>query len=203
MRLPWRAVPPKDQAADKAQLQDRLARLAKPPVPDTASATPAVTAQPLAPISPARAKLQELTGGAAAARAGAPIEPEHAEIKPAVQAAAPIVAPSQDAAAVAPAIQAAAPPLRNDESDRRRRRRFGFLLFVGALILIFFVVRAIPADWEIGPFRIDASGSAADSAASIYFSDDPHAPFWLLVPTFNLPPRFFAVRPNSSARPIA
>src|SRR5216683_1000042 len=210
--LPWRAVPPQDQAADKAQLQDRLAKLAKPPVPDAGSATPGVTAQPLAPISPARAKLQELTGGATAARADAPIEPEHTEINPAVEAAAAIPSATQVAApvpatAMAKPVVAAAPvskmPRPSRESDRRRRRGFGFLVFSGALILVFFVVRAIPADWEIGPFRIDATGTAADSAASLYFSDDPHAPFWLLVPTFNLPPRFFAVRPNSSGRPIA
>src|SRR5205823_10125736 len=88
------------------------------------------------------------------------------------------------------------------ERNRRRRRKAGFLLFFAGLIAVFFMVRAIPADWEIGPFRIDASGSAADPEASLYFADDPHAPFWLLVPTFNLPPRFFAARPNSSARPI-
>src|SRR5437764_288980 len=86
--------------------------------------------------------------------------------------------------------------------ERRRRRKFGFLLFFGGLIALFFLVRTIPADWEVGPFRIDASGSAADPAASLYYSDDPHAPFWLLVPTFNLPPRFFAARPNSTARPL-
>src|SRR6202011_6043801 len=53
-----------------------------------------------------------------------------------------------------------------------------------------------------GPFRIDTSGNAADQA-SLYFADDPRAPFWLLVPTFNLPPRFFATPPNSSPRPVA
>src|ERR1700704_1796853 len=96
------------------------------------------------------------------------------------------------------------PGLRPATQDRkRRRRRGGFLLFFGAFIALFFAVRAIPADWEIGPFKIDANGSAANPEASLYFADDPHAPFWLLVPTFNLPPRFFAARPNSSARPLA
>jgi len=79
----------------------------------------------------------------------------------------------------------------------------GFLLFFAGFVALFFVVRAIPADWEIGPFKIDASGSAADPAASLYFADDPHAPFWLLVPTFNLPPRFFAARPHTTNRPVA
>src|SRR5438445_277190 len=87
--------------------------------------------------------------------------------------------------------------------EHRQRRRLGFPLFFGALILLFLLVRAIPADWEIGPFRIDVSGTAADPQASLYFADDPQAPFWLLVPTFNLPARFFAARPNSSPRPVA
>ena len=89
------------------------------------------------------------------------------------------------------------------DEDRRRRRRFGFLLFFFGLILVFFLVRTIPSDWEIGPFKIDASGSAADPEASLYFADDPHAPFWLLVPTFNLPPRFFAARPSASRPAVA
>ena len=42
--------------------------------------------------------------------------------------------------------------------EKRRRRRGGFLLFFAALVALFFLVRAIPADWEIGPFKIDASG---------------------------------------------
>src|ERR671922_1709023 len=88
------------------------------------------------------------------------------------------------------------------EEERRRRRKLGFWLFFGGLVLAFLVVRAIPADWEIGPFLIDASGSAAETDASLYFADDPRAPFWLLVPTFNLPPRFFAARPNATRRPI-
>src|SRR5207237_1655293 len=89
------------------------------------------------------------------------------------------------------------------ERNRRRRRKAGLLLFFAGLIAVFFMVRAIPADWEIGPFRIDASGSAGDPEASLYFADDPHAPFWLLVPTFNLPPRFFAARPKPSSQPVA
>src|SRR2546425_98394 len=145
--LPWRAAQPQD-ASDQAKLDERLARLTKPPVQDAVPATSAATAQPVA--------------------AAAPISPT----------------PSSDA-----------------QPDRRRRRRFGFLLFFAGLIPVLFLVRAIPSDWEIGPFRIDVSGSAADTA-SLYFADDPHAPFWLLVPTFNLPPRFFAARPNSTARPI-
>ena len=196
-RLPWRAVQPQDLAADQAKLQ---------------------------------ARLDKLTGGGATPEAGAPIQPGHTETEPIAQdtvsvspaaPAEPVVSAAPTSPApVEPALTAtptslvlvqpvvippltSLPPRLRDESDRRRRRRFGFLLFFAALIFIFFVVRAIPADWEIGPFRIDASGSAADSAASIYFSDDPHAPFWLLVPTFNLPPRFFAARPNSTARPVA
>src|SRR6202521_3323137 len=93
-------------------------------------------------------------------------------------------------------------PARPKKTEERRRRRYGFWLFFAGLIAIFFLVRAIPADWEIGPFRIDTSGNAAEKA-SLYFADDPRAPFWLLVPTFNLPPRFFATRPNSSPRPVA
>jgi len=53
--------------------------------------------------------------------------------------------------------------------EKRRRRRGGFLLFFAALVALFFLVRAIPADWEIGPFKIDASGSAADPEASASF----------------------------------
>src|ERR1700674_4892386 len=93
-------------------------------------------------------------------------------------------------------------PARPKKTEERRRRRYGFWLLFAGLIAIFFLVRAIPADWEIGPFRIDTSGNAAEQA-SLYFADDPRAPFWLLVPTFNLPPRFFATRPNSSPRPVA
>src|SRR6267143_3451455 len=92
-------------------------------------------------------------------------------------------------------------PARQKKTEERRRR-YGFWLFFAALIGVFFLVRVIPADWEIGPFRIETSGNAADQA-SLYFADDPRAPFWLLVPTFNLPPRFFASRPNASPRPIA
>src|ERR1700730_2787336 len=92
-------------------------------------------------------------------------------------------------------------PARPKKTEERRRREVFWLFFAG-LIAIFFLVRAIPADWEIGPFRIDTSGNAADQA-SLYFADDPRAPFWLLVPTFNLPPRFFAARPNSSPPPAS
>src|SRR3984893_7371647 len=93
-------------------------------------------------------------------------------------------------------------PARPKKTEERRRRRYGFCLFFAGLIAIFFLVRAIPADWEIGPSPIDTAGNAPDQA-SLYFADDPRAPFWLLVPTFNLPPRFFATRPNSSPRPVA
>src|SRR6202521_902804 len=93
-------------------------------------------------------------------------------------------------------------PARPKKTEERRRRRYGFWLFFAGLIAIFFLVRAIPADWEIGPFRIAPGGNAAEQP-SLYFADDPRAPFWLLVPTFNLPPRFFATRPNSSPRPVA
>ena len=185
--LPWRRIQPQDPAADKAKLQERLDRL---------------------------------TGGSATPEETAPIQSSPAEPELVVQAVvpalpAPIAEPAVPAPAPEPVVPAltgelmvvAAPvsemPVADYDRDRRRRRRFGFLLFFASLIFVFFAVRAIPADWEVGPFRIDASGSAADSAASIYFSDDPHAPFWLLVPTFNLPPRFFAARPNSSARPLA
>src|ERR1700682_1535 len=93
-------------------------------------------------------------------------------------------------------------PARPKKTEERRRRRYGFVLTFAGLIGLFFVVRTIPADWEIGPFRIDTS-SAIGPQASLYLADDPRAPFWLLVPTFNLPPRFFASRPNSSSRPVA
>src|SRR5947208_1661416 len=218
MRFPsWRATQPQDPA-DRAKLQERLTRLTTPPVLNDVPAPSVVTA----PISTARAKLQELTG--AGAPTSPPITPVPAETKPPVEIpvpATPAVAPELvlavapiSAAVVDPVVAlvpysapvlAATPitvePNSRSKSDRRRRRKFGFLLFFAGLIVVFFVVRAIPGDWEIGPFRIDATGSAGDSA-SLYYSDDPHAPFWLLVPTFNLPPRFFAARPNSSARPI-
>src|SRR6267143_6538123 len=84
-----------------------------------------------------------------------------------------------------------------------RLQRYGIWLSSAGLIASVFLVRAIPADWEIGPFRIDISGSATNPAAGLYFTDDPHSPFWALVPTFNLPPRFFASRPNGSSRPVA
>src|SRR2546426_5853339 len=221
MRFPsWRATQPQDPA-DQAKLQERLTRLTTPPVPDDVPAPSVVTA----PISPARAKLQELTGAGTPTLASAPITTAPPETKPPAEdplpaapavtpepviAVAPISAAVEPVVALVPysapvTVLAAAPisagPSSRTESDRRRRRKFGFFLFFAGLIVVFFVVRAIPGDWEIGPFRIDATGSAGDSA-SLYYSADPHAPFWLLVPTFNLPPRFFAARPNSSARPI-
>src|ERR1700752_585179 len=95
-----------------------------------------------------------------------------------------------------PFWRAAQPTATEPPEERRRRRKLGLWLFFGALIILFFVVRVIPSDWEVGPFRIDASGSAADPEASLYYADDPHPPFCLLVPTFNLPPRFFAAPPH-------
>jgi len=184
-RLPWRTVQPQDLAADQAKLQARLDNLTEPkPASEDAVAVPSS-----APAEPAVLE---------AAISPAPAEPVVTAPPTSLVPAEPVViATSTSLVLTQPVLNATpiglAPGLR-DERDRRRRRRFGFLLFFAALIFVFFVVRAIPADWEIGPFRIDASGSAADSAASIYFSDDPHAPFWLLVPTFNLPPRFFAAR---------
>src|SRR5438552_15374970 len=90
MRFPsWRATQPQDPA-DQAKLQERLTRLTTPPVQGDVPA-PAVVA---APISPARAKLQELTG--AAAPAIAPIEPVPTETKSVVEVpvpAAPAVTP--------------------------------------------------------------------------------------------------------------
>src|SRR5260370_40492727 len=103
-----------------------------------------------------------------------------------VVSAAPFSPPP---APVVPAAPISGATRSGEKPERKRRRRLGFLRFAAGLILVFFLVRAIPGDWEIGPFRIDANGSAGDSL-SLYFSDDPHAPFWLLVPTFNLPPRF-------------
>src|SRR5919199_4367588 len=87
--------------------------------------------------------------------------------------------------------------------ERGRRRRLGILLFFSGLLAVFLLARAVPSDWEIGPFRIDANGIALDPEASLYFADDPGAPFWLLVPTFNLPPRFFAARPHPSSSVVA
>src|SRR2546425_1058468 len=106
--LPWRATQPQD-ASDQAKLDERLARLTKPPLQDAVPATSAATAQPVAaaaPISPARAKLQELTGGAAATQVGAPIEPERTETKPPVQDAVPATA-----AVTAEPVAAAATPV--------------------------------------------------------------------------------------------
>src|ERR1700704_899185 len=94
------------------------------------------------------------------------------------------------------------PLARPKKTAQPRPRRYSVLLFSAGLIGIFFLVRAIPADWEIGPFRIGTGGDAANPAAGLYFADDPHSPFWALVPTFNLPPRFFAARPTGP-RPVA
>src|SRR3981081_3620413 len=93
-------------------------------------------------------------------------------------------------------------PVRPNKTAQHRRPRYHFWLLSGGLIALFFLVRAIPADWEIGPFRIGTGGDGVNPAAGLYFADDPHSPFWVLVPTFNLPPRFFAARPNGS-RPVA
>src|SRR5712691_6972784 len=106
--LPWRAAQPQD-ASDQAKLDERLARLTKPPVQDAVPASSAATPQPVAaaaPISPARAKLQELTGGVAATQVGAPIEPERTETKPPVQDAVPATA-----AVTAEPVAAAATPV--------------------------------------------------------------------------------------------
>src|SRR5690349_6834001 len=92
---------------------------------------------------------------------------------------------------------------KHDRDERRRRRRLGAWLFFGGLLLSLALVRAIPPDWQIGPFNISEGASALDPAASLYFADDPRAPFWLLVPTFTLPPRFFAARPAPTGRQVA
>src|SRR5438270_10782493 len=98
MRFPsWRATQPQDPA-DREKLQARLTRLTTPPVQDDLPAAPVVAA----PISPARAKLQELTG--AGAPASALIEPVAAETKPPVEIpvpAPPVVTP-HPVVAVAP-----------------------------------------------------------------------------------------------------
>src|SRR5437870_5388294 len=108
MRFPsWRATPPQ-VPADRAKLQERLTKLTTPPVQDDAPAPSVVTA---APISPARAKLQELTGAGAATPASAPITPVATETNPAVAnpvPAAPAVTP--EPLAVAP-ISAAVEPV--------------------------------------------------------------------------------------------
>src|ERR1700693_413507 len=179
--LKGRPAPPRDRAADKAHLHQRLANLPNPPARNPPPAPAAVPAQPLAapaPISPARAKLQALTGGAAPAAASVP---PAAPAEPLVTPAATSPAPEPDAAATPTSVVLAEPvvtatstslvltepvlvatptslaPGSRDERDRRRRRRFGFLLFFGALIFVFFVVRAISAYWEIVPYLIYAS----------------------------------------------
>src|ERR1700682_6476274 len=91
-------------------------------------------------------------------------------------------------------------PARPRKTEEHRRRRFGLLLFFGSLLALFFLVRAVPADWEIGPFRIDATGNAADPTASLYFADDPHAPFWLLDSAFHPSARLLR---RSSEQPTA
>jgi len=98
MRFPsWRATQPQDPA-DREKLQARLTKLTTPPVQDDLPAPPVITA----PISPARAKLQELTG--AGAPASARIEPVAAETTPSVEIpvpAPPVVTP-EPVLAVAP-----------------------------------------------------------------------------------------------------
>src|SRR2546423_8328646 len=186
MRLmPWRGIQSKGpaSAADQAQLHERLARLAGGPGAAEATIPP----EPKATIP----------------TVPDPVSTPAESVAEPVLVTAPI---SQAASGEAPAGLTTSPYVavaQGDDKDRRRRRRLGFFLFFAGLILVFFVVRAIPSDWEIGPFKIDANGSAADAEASLYFADDPHAPFWLLVPTFNLPPRFFAARPSSSRPAVA
>src|SRR5207302_3088757 len=154
MRFPsWRVTQPQDPA-DRAKLQERLTRLTTPPVQDAVAALPVVAA----PISPARAKLQELTGAGTATHADAPITPVPTEptlpvadpvpATPAVTpepvlAAAPISAAVEPVVALVPysapvTVVAAAPiiagPSPRGEADRRRRRKFGFLLFFAGQI---------------------------------------------------------------------
>src|SRR5437870_9018212 len=190
MRLtPWRAMQPDDATSslDKERLEERLAKLVGgPAATEVTPSTPTDVnqAKPVADAAPVPAQVGQAPDGGATALV---------EVGVVLDAVAlPVTSPT-------PGDQV---EISSGDTKRRRRRRFGFLLFFAGLILVFFLVRSIPADWEIGPFRIDVSGNAADPEASLYFADDPHAPFWLLVPTFNLPPRFFAARPNSTARPI-
>src|SRR3982074_1845174 len=92
-------------------------------------------------------------------------------------------------------------PARPKKTEERRRRRYGFWLFFAALIGVFFLVRVIPADWEIGPFRIDTSGNAADQA-SLYFADDPPAPaFWAAGSALQPPPPLLRQPPERLAPP--
>src|SRR2546426_198602 len=219
MRLiPWGAMQPDDATSgvDKERLEQRLAKLVGGPAATEVSASTATEVN----------RANQRTDGAAPV----PGQVEKA-IVPDPGKPAPVIVPNRDkpapvtqgreldggtAAPVGVGVvqDAVARPVKShkrgddvgtssSEKARRRRRKAGFLLFFAGLILVFFLVRAIPADWEIGPFRIDVSGNAADPEASLYFADDPHAPFWLLVPTFNLPPRFFAARPKPSSQPVA
>src|SRR2546423_312914 len=162
-------------------------------------------AQPKHPASAAdQAQLHErlarLTGGPAPTEA---ISPPAKPVAEPILVAAPVPHALTDEAPAALTISPYVAATSGEGKDRPRRRRLGFLLFFAGLILVFFVVRAIPADWEIGPFKIDASGSAADAEASLYFADNPHAPFWRLVPTFNFPPRSFRPRPTTSPPAVA
>src|SRR5689334_12784868 len=149
MRFPsWRATRPQDPA-DQAQLQERLTKLTTPPVQD-AVAAPAIVPTP---ISPARAKLQELTGGGAATQPGAPIPPVPTESEPRVDAApapAPAVETVVEPAPISAAPTTSAPepvvalvpfrgpvpvitvlpsnvlPSADGKPERRRRRKLGF-----------------------------------------------------------------------------
>src|SRR6266550_4800394 len=192
MRLtPWRAIQPDDATSglDKERLEERLAKLVGGPAATEVSPSMGTEVNHAKPIAAAAAIPAQLVqaivpdGG----------KPTPVDVDVVLDAVAVPVNPQKPSGDVETS---------SGEKKRRRRRRFGFLLFFAGLILVFFLVRSIPADWEIGPFRIDVSGNAADPEASLYFADDPHAPFWLLVPTFNLPPRFFAARPNASRSPI-
>src|SRR5712691_7825296 len=104
--LSWRPTQPQDPA-DRAKLQERLTKLTTPLVPNDIPAPSVVTA----PISPARAKLQELTGAGAPTQASAPITPVPTDTKPPVEdplPATPAVTP--EPVAVAP-ISAAVEPV--------------------------------------------------------------------------------------------
>src|SRR5438445_13651090 len=99
MRFPsWRATQPQDPA-DRAKLQERLTRLTTPPAQDAVAALPVVAA----PISPARAKLQELTGARTATHADAPITPVPTEPPLPVPDPAPPTPPVPPEPALTPA----------------------------------------------------------------------------------------------------